>query len=172
MFISGINNFIYYEQGKRILLLGETHVEAGCDEEKNATDIADYLLLDSRSRPLAIVETKRFSIDSYSAKEQAEEYAKKLQAPFIFLSNGEDIYFWDYDKSDARLVDSFFSRFDLERISTLRKYQKPFSTIPIPEKFFFRGNEITVRPYQKEAFYVLRMVLLFMKKRVTEDIGM
>ena len=52
--------------------------EAGWDiEDKNQVTTeesvkdgrADYLLLDSRSRPLAIVETKRFSIDSYSAKE-------------------------------------------------------------------------------------------------------
>lgn len=138
--------------------------EAGWDiEDKNQVTTeesikdgrADYLLLDSRSRPLAVVETKRFSKDPYTAKEQAETYAKELQAPFIFLSNGTDTYFWDYSQADARLVDSFFSRFDLERISTLRKYQKPLSTIPIPDTFFFRGNEITVRPYQKE---VLRAV--------------
>lgn len=116
---------------------------------------ADYLLLDARGRPLAVVETKRFNKDPYAAKEQAENYAKELQAPFIFLSNGEDIYFWDYTQADARLVDSFFSRYDLERIATLRKYRKPLSTIPIPDKFFFKGKEIIVRPYQKEALKII-----------------
>ena len=76
-------------------------------EESIKDGRADYLLLDSRSRPLAVVEAKRFSKDPYTAKEQAEIYAQELLAPFIFLSNGTDTYFWDYDKSDARLVDSF-----------------------------------------------------------------
>ncbi|HUW21140.1 MAG TPA: DEAD/DEAH box helicase family protein [Candidatus Bathyarchaeia archaeon] len=120
-------------------------------EEATKDGRADYLLLDARGRSLAVVETKRFNKDPYSAKEQAENYAKELQAPFIFLSNGEDTYFWDYAQADARLVDSFFSRYDLERISTLRKYRKPLSAIPIPDKFFFRGKEITVRPYQKDS---------------------
>jgi type I restriction enzyme R subunit len=120
-------------------------------EEATKEGRADYLLLDARGRPLAAVETKRFSRDPYSAKGQAKNYAKELQAPFIFLSNGEDTYFWDYTQADARLVDSFFSRYDLERIATLRKYRKPLSAIPIPDKFFFKGKEIIVRPYQKEA---------------------
>ncbi len=140
-------------------------------EEATQDGRADYLLLDSRSRPLAVVETKRFSKDPYTAKEQAETYAKTLQAPFIFLSNGEDTYFWDYEKADARLVDSFFSRFDLERISTLRKYQKPLSTIPISEKFFFKGKEITVRPYQKEALQTIDKALEENKRRLLVEMA-
>lgn len=154
--------------------------EAGWDiEDKNQVTTeesikdgrADYLLLDSRSRPLAIVETKRFSKDPYAAKEQAEIYAKSMQTPFIFLSNGEDTYFWDYEKSDARLVDSFFSRFDLERISTLRKYQKPLSTIPIPEQFFFKGKEINVRPYQKEALQTIDEAINKNKRRLLVEMA-
>lgn len=149
--------------------------EAGWDiEDKNQVTTeeatkdgrADYLLLDSRNRPLAVVETKRFSKDPYTAKEQAEIYAKELQAPFIFLSNGTDTYFWDYGQADARLVDSFFSRFDLERISTLRKYRKPLSTIPIPDTFFFRGGEITIRPYQKEVLWAVDTAIQTNKRRM------
>lgn len=140
-------------------------------EESIKDGRADYLLLDSRSRPLAVVETKRFSKDPYIAKEQAENYAKELQAPFIFLSNGEDTYFWDYNKADARLVDSFFSRFDLERISTLRKYQKPLSTIPVPEKIFFKGKEITIRPYQKEALLAIDKALEENKRRLLVEMA-
>jgi len=135
-------------------------------EEATKDGRADYLLLDARGRPLVIVETKRFSKDPYSAKEQAEAYAKDLQAPFIFLSNGEDIYFWDYTQADARLVDSFFSRYDLERISTLRKYRKPLSAVSIPNKFFFKGKEITVRPYQKEALKAMDKAIEKNKRRI------
>ncbi len=140
-------------------------------EEATTDGRADYLLLDSRSRPLAIIEAKRFSKDPYAAKEQAETYARELQAPFIFLSNGEDIYFWDYNQADARLVDSFFSRYDLERISTLRKFQKPISTIPIPEKFFFIGKEITARPYQQDALRAIDAAIQVNKRRMLVEMA-
>lgn len=65
-------------------------------EEPTKTGRADYLLKDRRGRPLAIIEAKRFSIDAEGGKQQALEYAEELKAEFIFLSNGEDIYFWDF----------------------------------------------------------------------------
>src|SRR3954471_20346394 len=53
----------------------------------------DYVLDDSNGRPLAVIEAKRGGIDPYIAKRQALPYAKRIGAPFIFLSNGEIIYF-------------------------------------------------------------------------------
>jgi len=41
-------------------------------------------------------------------KQQALPYAQRIGAPFIFLTNGELIYFWDYQNDDARVVSSFF----------------------------------------------------------------
>jgi type I restriction enzyme, R subunit len=54
---------------------------------------ADYTLHSSRGRTLSIVEAKRKAIDPYAAKHQALPTAKALDADFIFLSNGELIYF-------------------------------------------------------------------------------
>ena len=88
------------------------------DGDAIPTGRADYVLLDSRGRPLAIIEAKRQAIQPYVAKQQALPYAKQIGAPFIFLTNGELIYFWDYQNDDARIVQSFFSRRDLERLST------------------------------------------------------
>jgi type I restriction enzyme R subunit len=68
----------------------------------------DYLLLDQSGRPLAGIEAKRNAIHPYAAKQQALPSAKALGAPFIFLTNGELIYFWDYQNDDARVVDSFY----------------------------------------------------------------
>ena len=43
MLVSGINNFIFYKVGdKRILLLGESHTEEGCDEDEDFIDITEY----------------------------------------------------------------------------------------------------------------------------------
>src|SRR2546428_173640 len=63
----------------------------------------DYVLLGTNGRPLAVVEAKRAKIDPYTAKQQPLPLAKWIGAPFIFLSNGELIYFWDYTNDDARI---------------------------------------------------------------------
>jgi type I restriction enzyme R subunit len=102
---------------------------------------ADYALLSSRGRNLSIVEAKRKAIDPYTAKHQALPTAKALDAEFIFLSNGELIYFWDYLNEDAWLVQSFFSQSDLERLAQRRRSCKPLATIPIPETYL-RQDEV------------------------------
>jgi type I restriction enzyme R subunit len=93
--------------------------EAGWDiEDKNQVSTeepskkgrADYLLKDRRGRPLAVIETKRFSIDPQIGKQQALEYAESFGADFIFLSNGEDIYFWDYKNRPEQKVMTFFPK--------------------------------------------------------------
>src|SRR5882762_6363291 len=108
---------------------GDIPVEA----EADSTGRADYVLYAQNGRPLAIIEAKKQAIHPYVAKQQALPYAKQLGAPFIFLTNGELIYFWDYQNDDARIVGSFFSRRDLERLVEMRATRKPLATIAIPE---------------------------------------
>ncbi|RLC08557.1 MAG: restriction endonuclease subunit R, partial [Deltaproteobacteria bacterium] len=62
------------------------------DGDEISTGRADYVLLNRRGRPPAIIEAKRSAIEPYTAKQQALPYAKKIAAPFIFLTNGEIIY--------------------------------------------------------------------------------
>jgi hypothetical protein len=50
-------------------------------EEAAADGRADYLLKNQRTQPIAVIEAKRFSIDPYSAKGQAKDYAVSLGAP-------------------------------------------------------------------------------------------
>ncbi len=92
-------------------------------EEAAADGRADYLLKNQRTQPLAAIETKRFSIDPYSAKEQAKDYAVSLGAPFVMLSNGREHYFWEYDTGDARPIVGYPSRADLERRANLRQHR-------------------------------------------------
>ncbi len=120
-------------------------------EESTTKGEADYLLLDSRGRPLAVVEAKRFSKDPTTAKVQAEGYARSLKAPYIFLSNGEGTYFWDYELYPERLVEGFFTRGDLERLASLRNQRRPLSTIPIPARVRFGSDEREVRDYQQKC---------------------
>lgn len=94
-------------------------------EFKAGSGQADYVLLDQRGRSLAVIEAKKKAIEPYTAKQQALPYAQSLNAPFIFLTNGELIYFWDYRNDDARLVNSFFSQRDLERLMEMRSTRQP-----------------------------------------------
>jgi type I restriction enzyme R subunit len=126
---------------------------------------ADYLLLSQSGRPLAIIEAKRTAIEPYTAKQQALPYANKIGSPFIFLTNGELIYFWDYGNDDARIVNSFFSRRDLERLVEMRTTRKPLATIEIPEYYLRQGETRQVRPYQRETMQALDHAVELGKRR-------
>lgn len=117
---------------------------------------ADYLLKDSRTRPIAVVEAKRFSVDPYTAKEQAKDYAVLRNAPYVLLSNGREHYLWDYAEGDARPVMGMPTRADLERRFNIRKHRlgdlsSSIRAVPLPESFVFKGEEVKVRPYQTEC---------------------
>ncbi len=116
---------------------------------------ADYILVDGRGRPLAVIEAKRTAIEPYAAKQQALPYAKRIGSPFIFLTNGDIIYFWDYGNDDARIVNSFFSRRDLERLVEMRTTRKPLATVEIPVYYLRQGENRQVRPYQQEVMQAL-----------------
>lgn len=124
-------------------------------EELSKRGRADYLLRDRRGRPLAVIEAKRFLIDPEIGKQQALDYAKDLGCQFIFLSNGDDIYFWDFNYRSEQKVATFFSQKDLEKLLILRKSRKPLSVIPIPDRVFVQGETKEIRPYQREAIQAM-----------------
>src|ERR1700730_8561452 len=126
---------------------------------------AGYPLLSQNGRVLAIVEAKRSAIQPYSAKQQALPYAKHARAPFIFLTNGDLTYFWDYQNDDARIVNSFFSRRDLERLVEMRTTRKALATVDIPEFYIRQGETREVRPYQGEAMQALDHAVELGKRR-------
>ncbi len=111
---------------------------------------ADYALLGDDGFPLAIVEAKKTSKDSRIGQEQARQYAENIKKnsskgmPFVFYTNGNDIFFWDTEKYPPRKVYGFPTKKDLERMLFLRKNEKPLSQELIEK-------EIAGRPYQIEA---------------------
>jgi len=118
--------------------------------EHQGFQYADYALLGEDGYPLAIVEAKKTSKDARVGQEQARQYAKNIQKnsgkdmPFVFYTNGHDIYFWDTEKYPPRKVYGFPTRKDLERMLFLRKNEKPLSQELI-------NRDISGRPYQIEA---------------------
>ncbi|MBU1087543.1 MAG: DEAD/DEAH box helicase family protein, partial [Candidatus Omnitrophica bacterium] len=110
----------------------------------------DYALLGKEGTPLAVVEAKRTSKDARDGKEQARNYAQKIQEettktmPFVFYTNGHDIYYWNTEQYPPVKVYGFPTRSDLERIQFLRDNQKPLSVQMI-------DTNIAGRPYQIQA---------------------
>jgi type I restriction enzyme R subunit len=145
-------------------VLRDAPVGAEVSEEEDPRR-TDYVLLAANGRPLAVTEAKRGRIDPYTAKEQTLPMAKRIGAPFIFLSNGELTYFWDYENDDARIVSSFYSRRDLERLLYLRNEAKALATVPIPDDFIRVGEVRIVRPYQKEVLRALDHAVELGKRR-------
>jgi type I site-specific restriction endonuclease len=140
-------------------------------EEPSTDGRADYLLRDTRTRPLAVIEAKRFAIDPYTAKEQARDYAQSLGAPFVIMSNGQDHYFWDYKDGDARPVIGMPSQADLERRANIKIHRKgslkeTLEIIPYPRTFTFKGEEITTRDYQLECLKQADNALISGRRRM------
>ncbi len=74
---------------------------------------ADYVLCDRQGRPMAALEAKRASVDPVTAQDQGCHYAERLEVPFVFLSNGEEVWFLDRDAdADARKIAGFCSQDD------------------------------------------------------------
>lgn len=140
-------------------------------EEPAKDGRADYLLKNTRTQPLAIVEAKRFSIDPYGAKKQTESYARSLCVPFIILSNGHEHYFWDYADGDARPILGLPTQADLERRANLKIHRRGsldefLKSVPYPEKFRFKGEEIETRPYQLECLKKADEALIVGRRRM------
>lgn len=56
---------------------------------------ADYALFDRQGRALAVLEAKNTSVSLSAGVAQGRRYSDLLDVPFIFLSNGEEIWFCD-----------------------------------------------------------------------------
>ncbi len=126
---------------------------------------ADYVLLDRNGRALAVIEAKKSSVNPYTAKAQALVYAQALETPFVFLSNGELTYFWDYRNEDARLVTAFFSQRDLERLVFRETEKKTLAEVPVPDEYWRVGELRQVRDYQQEAMRALDHAFELDKRR-------
>jgi type I restriction enzyme R subunit len=131
------------------LLVGTPTVRESGDDHRDSNEFADYALLDRLGRPLAIVEAKRSSRDSLEGERQAADYADVLRVkhgadPFIFLANGNEIWFWHRKLYPPRKVSGFFTEEDLLRLAHLDKFgQRLTCAMPL--------ERIIDRAYQIEA---------------------
>ncbi|MCA1524275.1 DEAD/DEAH box helicase family protein [Bradyrhizobium yuanmingense] len=93
---------------------------------------ADYALFDRQGRALAVLEAKSTSVTLSAGETQGRRYADQLGVPFIFLSNGEEIWFCDKDyDAHFRQVETLFSQDDIIRRQAARLIRRNPLDIPI-----------------------------------------
>jgi type I restriction enzyme R subunit len=135
----------------------------------------DFLLLDKDKRPLVVLEAKKEAIEPLSAKEQARNYARNIDARFIILSNGNIHYLWDTKHGNPETITRFPTP---ESISQFESYEPNSSELastvidenyiiatqmpkylndpdfqdPSKTKDFLKRNNLKqMRPYQVDA---------------------
>lgn len=125
--------------------------------------VTDYCLYDASGNVLAVVEAKRCSRNAREADEQLRHYVTEIAkkqpfAPFGFMANGHDIWFWEVGLANPRLVAGFFAPADLERLKFLRQNRRPLESTPI-------NRSIVDRSYQHEAIRRLAEAFAANKRR-------
>ena len=104
---------------------------------------ADYALCDRAGRPVAAVEAKRASVNPIAAQDQGRHYAEQLGVPFVFLSNGEEVWFLDRETdAHARKIATFYSPDDLERRIAARRNRLELSSVEIDRRIVDRKYQI------------------------------
>jgi len=112
-------------------------------------EFVDYVLRGADGKALAVVEAKRSSRDALAGQRQAADYADRIKGstgfdPFIFLTNGNEIWFWNRGRNPLRKIAGFFTRDDLERLTFQRQHADALENFGV-------NSIIAGRPYQVEA---------------------
>ncbi|MCY3819132.1 MAG: DEAD/DEAH box helicase family protein [Gammaproteobacteria bacterium] len=104
---------------------------------------SDYVLCDRQGRPMAALEAKRASTDPLTAQDQGRHYAEQLEVPFVFLSNGEEVWFLDRETdAHARRIAGFYSQDDLERRIAARRVRRDLGAVETDRRIVDRDYQI------------------------------
>ena len=115
--------------------------------------VTDYCHYHASGNVLAVVEAKRATRSPREADEQLRHYVteiakKQAFAPFGFMANGHDIWFWEIGLANPRLVAGFFTPADLERLHFLRQNRLPLEATAINSAIVEAVNLVFMKPVQ------------------------
>jgi type I restriction enzyme R subunit len=117
---------------------------------------ADYILYYKPNIPIAIIEAKDNKHNVGSGMQQALEYAKILDIPFVFSSNGDGFLF--HDKTNLSKIETEIQLDDFPSPSVLwEKYKAHKGIITekaeqiVEQDYFFDGSGRRPRYYQQNA---------------------
>lgn len=124
---------------------------------RGARKRADYILYFKPNIPIAIIEAKDNSFSIRSGIQQALDYAKILDIPFVFSSNGDGFLFHDRTATDTNIE----TELTLDKFPTpqqLWNKYKIYKSITTPETerivsqdYYFDGSGRKPRYYQQIA---------------------
>jgi type I restriction enzyme R subunit len=104
---------------------------------------ADYVLFDRQGRAIAVLEAKGTSVNVSAGESQGLRYADQLGVDFIFLSNGEEVWFRDKGQdAHFRRVETVFSQDDLARRKAARDIRRNPLDIPIDTRIAGGGGRL------------------------------
>ncbi|MCQ2430519.1 MAG: DEAD/DEAH box helicase family protein [Clostridia bacterium] len=123
---------------------------------------ADYLLMGSDKKPLAVIEAKKTSESVGQGRKRALLYADVLEKkhgrrPVVFLTNGFETHIIDGEYPE-RDCSGIWSKKDLERLFELRRTRGNLKKITV-------SRELCDRPYQKSAVKAVIKAFADQKRR-------
>ncbi len=154
----------YYFTDGRVMVRGKT-------VKRGDRKFADYLLFHRPNVPLAIIEAKDNNHSVGSGMQQGLEYAKTLDVPFVFSTNGDGFLFHDRLAVSGPVeqelpLDGFPSPDQLWQRLCQAKHLTP-ETLPIvTQAYFSDGSGRTPRYYQSIAINRTVEAIALGQKRV------
>lgn len=124
---------------------------------RGARKRADYILYYKPNIPIAIVEAKDNKHSVRSGIQQGLDYAKTLDIPFVFSSNGDGFLFHDKTQTSGNIEaeldnDSFPSPQELwTKYKQYKGIETPEAEKVVEQDYFFDGSGRTPRYYQQNA---------------------
>ncbi|WP_210413406.1 DEAD/DEAH box helicase family protein [Altererythrobacter sp. TH136] len=124
---------------------------------------ADYVMCNRHGHPIAVLEAKRTRKSPREGEEQARRYAALLDVPFIYLSNGEEMWGWEPAvEAHPRRISTLPSQLDLERMLALREQRRDPLSVEIDKR-------IAGRDYQMDCINtVCREITVGRRKMLVE----
>jgi type I restriction enzyme R subunit len=134
-----------YEEGDRKC----REFEVSGMPNESGVGFVDYVLWNSKGKPIAVVEAKRTKKDARIGRNQAKLYADCLQEqygvrPVIFYTNGYEHWIWDDERYPPRSIQGFLTEKELELMIERREEAQDLSKAVIDKK-------IADRYYQEQA---------------------
>ena len=120
--------------------------------KRTKQDIADYVLY-YKNQKLAVIEAKKESLGHTEGLGQAKQYAKKLQTPYTYSTNGHGIYEVNMTSGDEGDVDRYPTPDELwdrvfgETEAKIAFWRDRFASVPFEDK----GGQWQPRYYQHNA---------------------
>ena len=117
----------------------------GENYEKVKNGFIDFLLLDDKGFPCAVLEAKAEDKEPLDAKDQARDYAHSQQVRFIILSNGNLHYLWDLEKGNPTLITTFPKPESLQYLGAVKSNMVDLSKEIVTEDYIALTQKSTYK---------------------------